>query len=223
MADPKGPDDVLRDNWAKASRLTLSAAASIFILSRGAKSGASKILEAFGLDWSSLNPYAVALFGVPTVAVLSLWSLWLAHAFARRHAGEPWHARVVTKGDLSQAGAIRPTMAAWSVLVFVVLPLAGLASLEDKFLSGTFYFSTTGGYSCPEGCVVEGQDAAAHLVPAHGLRDVLDTPYRYEGNLTYLPPWQPIIWLALGLAVALYAARYAALLARSPTGTPPTP
>ena len=151
MADPKGPDDVLRDAWAKASRLTLSAAASIFILSRGAKSGANKILEAFGLDWASLNAYAVALFGVPTVSVLLLWSLWLAHAFARRHASEPWHGRVVTKGDLSQAGAIRPTMAAWSLVTFLALPLAGLASLEDKFLSGTFLFATTGGYSCPDG------------------------------------------------------------------------
>ena len=51
---------------------------------------------------------------------------------------------------------------------------------------------------------------------------MLDTPYRYEGNLTYLPPWQPMVWIALGVAVGLYAARYAVLLTRSPSASPPT-
>jgi hypothetical protein len=54
----------------------------------------------------------------------------------------------------------------------------------------------------------------AHFWPSHGLQSILDTPYRYEGNLTYLPPWQAILWVALGIGVVGYACFYLRLLLR---------
>ena len=210
-AGVKKPDDVLRENWAKASRLTLSATVALFLLSRGAKAGANKLLEAFGLDWSALNPYAIGLFGVPVIAALCIWSLWWARAFAKRQGGKKWYERVVTKADLGQLSDKAKTLAVWSLILYMALPIIGLAALEGKFLHGTFYFSTTGAYSCPKDCVSEGA-TLAHFWPPHGLQDIWDSPYRYEGDLTYLPPWQPVIWMIMGLGVVIYAWFYAKLL-----------
>ena len=100
MADSKNSTDTLREHWGKASRLTLSGTIALFLMTRGAKSGAGKIFEILGLDWSALNAYAVALFGVPVVAGLCVWSLWWAKAFARQHTGKAWAGRVITKADL---------------------------------------------------------------------------------------------------------------------------
>ena len=213
MADAKSPDDVLRENWGKASRFTLSATVALFLLSRGAKAGANKIPEAFGLDWSTLNPYAVGLFGTPVIAVLCIWCLWWARAFAKRQAGKKWYERVVTKTDLSQVSDSARTLAVWSLVLYIMLPVIGLAALEGKFLHGTFYFSTTGAYSCPVDCVAEGA-ALSHFWPHHGFQNIWDTPYRYEGNLTYLAPWQGYIWVALGIGVLAYLVSYTALLIR---------
>jgi hypothetical protein len=63
MHDKKGPEQVLRENWGRASRTTLTAAAVLFLLSRGQKAAPSEIMKAVGLDWSALNPYAIGLFG----------------------------------------------------------------------------------------------------------------------------------------------------------------
>jgi hypothetical protein len=207
----KSHEDVLRENWGKASRVTLSATFTLFLLSRGEKSGANKILEAFGFDWTALNPYAVGLFGVPIVAILIFWSLWWARAFAQREAGNRWHERIATKSDLSQVGSKARTLALWSLFLYVILPIIGLAALEGKFLHGTFSFSTTGAYSCPKECVPE-VGIFNHFWPSHGLQSVGDTPYRYSENLTYLPPWQAIIWVALGLGVLIYTTLYLRLI-----------
>lgn len=211
MADQKNPNDMLREQWGKASRLTLSGTVALFLLTRGAKSGAGKILEIIGLDWSSLNAYAVALLGVPVVAALCVWSLWWAKAFARHQTGGDWFGRVVTKADLALIPERARIVAIWSLILFVALPLIGLGVLEAKFLHGTFYFATDGGFSCPQNCKEE-VGVLAHFWPANGFPNIFDTPYRYNGNLTYVPVMQPIVWLLFGVGVLVYAISYLRLV-----------
>jgi hypothetical protein len=218
MPDTKTPEDVLRENWGKASRATLSASAVLFIMSRGQKAALGDFLKSTGLDWSALNPYAIGLFGVPVVAALCFWSIWWARAFAQTQLSKPWFLRVATKADLSKVGDKARTMACWMLFCYLLLPITALAALEGKFLNGAFYFSTTNEYSClpgraHENCLPE-LGCSAHFWPSHGLQSVLDTPYRYEGNLTYLPPWQAMVWVALGIGVAVYAGCYCRLLFR---------
>lgn len=216
MSDKKDPNDLLRERWSKASRLMLSATIALFLLTRGAKSGAGKILEILGIDWSSLNPHAVALLGVPVVAGLYVWSLWWAKAFARRQAGAGWVGKVVTSSNLGVIPEQARTMAIWSLFVFVVLPLLGLGALEGKFLYGPFFYSTDGGFSCPQNCVEE-TGAFAHFLPANGFPNLSDTPYRYIGNLTYLPVVQPVLWLLFGVCALAYAVSYLRLVFEMPS------
>ncbi len=152
-------------------------------MTRGAKSGAGKILEIFSLDWSSLTAYAVALFGVPIVAGLCIWSFWWAKAFALRQTDKVWFARVATKSALLSVPKKAQTLAIWSLIFFVALPLIGLGALELKFLHGSFSFAQDGGFNCPTNCVLE-DGKWAHFQPDHGFPNILDTPYRYDGNLT---------------------------------------
>jgi hypothetical protein len=218
MTDTKGPEDVLRGNWERASRTTLTAAVVLFLLSRGQKAAPSEIMKMLGLDWSSLNPYAIGLFGVPVLAALCFWTLWWARAFAQSQSSKAWHERVATKTDLSGVGNKAKTLVCWSLVMYVVLPVAGLAGLLGKFLNGAFYFAMTNAYSClperaPQDCTPEGS-GMAHFWPSHGVQSIWNTPYRYEGNLTYLPPWQAVIWVALCLGVLIYAGLYFRLLLR---------
>src|SRR5579871_4306373 len=211
MADQKSPDDMLREQWGKASRLTLSGTVTLFLLTRGAKSGAGKILEIIGLDWSSLNAHAVALLGGPFVATLCVWSLWWAKAFARRHADGTWLDKVVTKSDLGLISDKARTVAIWSLIFFVALPLVGLGVLEGTFLHGNFYFAIDGNFSCPQNCKEE-VGVLAHFWPANGFPNVFDTAYRYDGNLTYVPIFQPILWLIFGVGALAYAVSYLRLV-----------
>jgi hypothetical protein len=218
MSARKSPGDVLRDNWSRASRATLTVSVVLFLLSRGQRAAPNEFMKALGVDWSGLNPYAIGLFGVPVVAVLCLWTIWWAWTFARSQpAPKKWYERVATKTDLSKVGGdTARTLARWSLVLYVFIPVIGLMTLEGKFLNGAFSFSTTNQYSClpersPQDCLPEGS-GLAHFWPPHGLRNVLHTPYRYQGNLTYLPPWQAIFWVALGLGVIVCAARYCKLL-----------
>jgi hypothetical protein len=215
MHDKKGPEQVLRENWGRASRTTLTAAAVLFLLSRGQKAAPSEIMKAVGLDWSALNPYAIGLFGVPVLAALCFWTIWWARAFAKTRTSKAWYERIATKTDLGNVGDKARTLACWSLVMFLALPVAGLAALLGKFLNGSFYFSITNEYSClpdraPQNCKPE----SSHFWPSHGLQSIWDTPYRYEGNLTYLPPWQALIWVALCLGVLVYSALYFRLLLR---------
>ncbi|MCP3385980.1 hypothetical protein NLM31_36900 [Bradyrhizobium sp. CCGUVB4N] len=221
MADQKSPDNMLREQWSKASRLTLSGTVALFLLTRGAKSGAGKILEILGVDWSSLNAHAVALLGVPVVATLCVWSLWWAKAFARRHADGAWFGKVVTKSDLGLISDKARTVAIWSLILFVALPLVGLGILEGTFLHGNFYFAVDGNFSCPQNCKEE-VGVLAHFWPANGLPDVFSTAYRYDGNLTYVPFWQPILWLLLGVGALLYALSYLRLVFGNSTSLRPS-
>jgi hypothetical protein len=214
MADQRSPNDMLREQWGKASRLTLSGTVALFLLTRGAKSGAGKILEIIGLDWSSLNAHAVALLGVPVVATLCVWSLWWAKAFARRQTGGDWFEKVVTKADLGLISDKARTVAIWSLILFVALPLIGLGVLEATFLHGKFYFATDGSFSCPQNCKAE-LGVLAHFWPENGFPDVFDTPYRYDGNLAYVPVVQPVLWLLFGVGALTYAVSYLRLVFRS--------
>ena len=103
------------------------------------------------------------------------------------------------------------TAAIWSLILFVALPLIGLGALEAKFLHGTFYFATDGGFDCSKNCEEE-VGVLAHFWPAHGFPDVFDTSYRYAGNLTYVPFVQPIVWLLFGIGALAYAVSYLRLV-----------
>ena len=177
MPDAKSPAEILRENWGKASRTTLTASAVLFILSRGQKATPSELLKAFGLDWTALNPYAIGLFGVPVIAALCLWTLWWARTYAlSRRSSTAWYERVATKTDLSQVGEEARTLAGWSLVLYVLLPIVALAALEGKFLNGTFSFSITNEYSClpdrsPQNCLPQGS-GLAHFWPPSRLQSI---------------------------------------------------
>ena len=219
MPDPKSREDVLREGWLKASRATVGTGAVLFLLSRGQKTEAGELLKALGPDWSALNPYAIGLFGVPVMVVLCFWTLWWARAFAKaQSSSRAWHARVATKTNLAASGPDGQIIACWSLVVYVAMPIAILATLLGKFLNGRFYFSDAHGHSClvengVQPCTREGS-GGLHFAPPHGLRSLWDTPYRYEGNLTYVPPWQGLVMVGLSLAVVMYLASYVRLLLR---------
>ena len=85
--------------------------------------------------------------------------------------------------------------------------MIGLGALELKFLHGSFSFAQDGGFGCPTNCVPE-NGRWAHFWPDHGFPNILDAPYRYDGNLTYLPVVQPVLWLAMGVGALAYATSY---------------
>lgn len=118
---------------------------------------------------------------------------------------------MATKSDLRLISDKARTVAIWSLILFVALPLLGLAILEGTFLRRSLYFAIDGNFSCPQNCKEE-VGVLAHFWPANGLPDVSKTAYRYDGNLTYVPVWQPILWLLFGWSFDLCRVLFAANL-----------
>lgn len=118
---------------------------------------------------------------------------------------------MATKSDLRLISDKARTVAIWSLILFVALPLLGLAILEGTFLRRSLYFAIDGNFSCPQNCKEE-VGVLAHFWPANGLPDVSKTAYRYDGNLNYVPVWQPILWLLFGIGALIYAVSYLRLI-----------
>jgi len=158
-----------------------------YFLSAAAKSGRQDSRNPWA-GWSSLQRHAVALLGVPVVATLCVWSLWWRRLLPRRHTDGAWFDKVVSKSDLGLISDKARTVAIWSLILFVALPLLGLGVLEA--VSTAISTSRSTALQLSENCR-RMVGVLAHFWPANGLRTFSRRPIATTEILTYVPVGSP--------------------------------
>jgi hypothetical protein len=175
------------------------------------------------LKWSSLDPYGVTLFAVPILSAVLIAQSIIGITFANASSapGQSWLSRVPNLLSELEGSVLHSLVAILSLLAFLVIPLFVLGKGTVKFFQGRYYYDAVAAVGCdPAGhtpCESMG-NVWNHFLPKHGLSfaDLFNTPYRYEGNLTYIPILFPSLILILSLcalvAIGLY---FVHLFARS--------
>jgi hypothetical protein len=166
-----------------------------------------------------LDPYAVTLFGIPLLSAILVAVVFIGRAYARTFRGESrWAFKVppIVEG-LSGSSLHRPvTLVMFAA--FVLLPWFALGRATFKFFDGRYYYASVASAGCNEAAMSQSCECMGnrlkHFRPKHGTGSWTNTPYRYEGNKTYIPVVFPSFFLGLALWVSLYCAAYVTMILR---------
>ena len=175
-----------------------------FLASIGVWAGmASESIAPDTLKWSSLDSYAVALFAVPLLSGTLIAQCMIGIVYAKASgAVRDRLSRIPSVLQELEGSSLRNRVAILSLLAFVVLPSLVLSRATVKFFEGSYYYAAVAARGCDPkgntGCEDMG-NYWKHFNPKHGLhfRDLANTPYRYQGNKTYIPIVFPSLILAL--------------------------
>lgn len=188
----------------------------LFLTSLGAAAAMGR--ESFASEpfkLSSLDPYGVTLFAIPLIAVVLVAQCVIGIVFARAVApsGNGWSVRVPTLFPKLEGSSVQGVAAFISLLAFFFVPFVVLVRAIFKFFAGSYYYATVAANGCDPLshtlCDKMG-NWGSHFCPKHGLHfaDLFNTPYRYEGNLTYIPILFPGLSVALVIMATAFLCGY---------------
>jgi hypothetical protein len=170
------------------------------------------------LKWSSLDAYAVTLFAVPLLSSVLIAQCMIGRVYAKSiGAVRTRNERIPNLVPELEGSSFRNRVAILSLLAFVVLPSFVLVSATAKFFEGSYAYATVAAKGCDPKESIRCEDMGNywhHFSPKHGLHfgDLTNTPYRYQGNKTYIPILFPLLILAFGGGALFALLRYMARL-----------
>ena len=175
-----------------------------FLASIGVWAGiASESFAPDTLKWSSLDSYAVALFAVPLLSGTLIAQCRIGSVYAKaKGAAHGWTSRIPDLLQELEGSSLRSQVAIISLLAFVLLPSFVLLRATVKFFEGSYAYATVAAKGCDQKGDARCEDMGnywSHFKPRHGVRfrDLTNTPYRYQGNKTYIPILFPVLIVAL--------------------------
>jgi hypothetical protein len=158
---------------------------------------------------TDLDSHSITLFAIPLLALVLIAEAIVGIAYVRAcKPNDSWSNKVppIVEG-LSESG-LRPLVSGIVLFAFLVVPWFGLGATVVKFFHGSYYYAKTASNGCdPKDMLKDCERMGAglkHFCPGgHGIGSLTNTPYRYEGNKTYIPVIFPSVYLLL-FAVACF-------------------
>ena len=170
---------------------------------------ASEKVDAGPLSFIGQNAYAITLFGIPLMAgvLTALSIIGRSYSSSSKHEAH-WTARVPPIVEDVSRSSLRAPVTVIILLGFLLLPWATLGIANRKFFEGTYYFATDASKGCEDktACQKIGS-GRQHFHAEHGI-SLTNTPYRYEGNKTYIPILYPVLFIGVSAAASLFCIRY---------------
>jgi len=165
------------------------------------------------LSFIGQNPFAITLFGIPALSggLIALSLIGVAHAKAA-HGASRWSARIPPIVDDLAKSTLGFRANLVILLGFLVLPWVTLAMANAKFFAGTYYYARDVSKGCEDKKDCDTMGSGWEHFHARRGWSLTNTPYRYEGNKTYLPIVYPIVLLALSICASVVSIRYLVLL-----------
>ncbi len=146
------------------------------------------------LSFIGQNPFAITLFGIPVVSA-ALVALCVAGGTYVRASerGKKWNARVPPIVEELGKSSLSGRVSLVILSSFVFIPALTLLAANAKFFEGSFYYSSPASKGCEEKQTCENLGSGwRHFHASHGL-SLTNTPYRSEGNKTYIPIVYPVL------------------------------
>jgi hypothetical protein len=164
---------------------------------------------------TDLDSYSVTLFAIPLLACAVIAESIIGVTYA--HACQPkeeWSNRIPPVVDGLAQSSLRRYVSVIVLFGFLIVPWFGTGAAVVKFFHGTYYYAKTASSGCDDSdpqrmsvvCEAMGS-GLKHFHPKYGIGSLTNTPYRYEGNKTYIPVIFPTAYLLLFAAACFFAFR----------------
>ena len=169
--------------------------------------------------FAGFSRQALPLIGIPLLAATLLAASYFAIKYANAARDSDWTQRVppIAK-DLSKS-TLRRAVAIVILIGFLFFPAVALVDAHITFFKGSYYFARNASAGCDESdmtkdCSWEGTGWSHFWPTKHGLsvHAIFNTPYRYEGNKTYLPLAFPMLFLLMSLLAIGAFLKYVVIL-----------
>jgi hypothetical protein len=201
--DAKREKKVATALWIPVGSFCLLAALALVAAMTSEKVGPSL------LSFIGQNPFAITLFGIPTLSGGLVALLLIGGAYARAAQDAlHWNARIPPIVDDVSRSSLGFRVSIVVFIGFVVVPLIALGMANVKFFEGTVYYSADAGKGCEDKQSCENLGSGwNHFHAVHGF-SLTNTHYRYEGNKTYIPIVYPTLMLAFSVLTLALSIRY---------------
>ena len=169
-----------------------------------------KIADALHLV--DLNSYAVTLFAIPLISVTVIAVTTVGSVYGLLESPDrQWFYRVPPIIDDLQKSTFARPVTTVIIVAFIVVPIVALSLSISKFFHGSYYYASVASAGCSDpiakSCEFMGT-GWKHFMPKYGIGSLTNTPYRYEGNKTYIPVLFPVIFLLLALVIFICSAYF---------------
>ena len=165
------------------------------------------------LSFIGQNPFAITLFGIPVLSAVLVALCVVGGAYARSVSRvNRWDTQVPPIVEELEQSSLSRRVSLVILVGFILVPALTLLMANVKFFEGTFYYSSPASRGCDERQTCENLGAGWHHFHAvHGL-SLTNTPYRYEGNKTYIPIVYPVLVLGFSTCAWALCVRYLVLV-----------
>ena len=157
---------------------------------------------------TDLDSHSITLFAIPLLSCVLIAEAIIGIAYIRAcKQNESWSNKVPPIVDGLAKSSLHSIVSVVVLLAFLIVPLFGLSAAVVKFFRGCYYYAAKASNGCdPQRmsvvCATMGS-GLKHFRPKYGIRSLTNTPYRYEGNKTYIPIIFPSTYLLL-FAIACF-------------------
>jgi hypothetical protein len=167
------------------------------------------------LKLTDLDPFAVTLVGIPVLSLALIAEEIIGYTYAKAVGPQvPWFGRVPPLIASLQGSSLQRLIAVVVLVAFIGVPWFALGRATVKFLGGSYYYASVADRGCPHETDCEKMgNGWAHFHPKYGIGSLTNTPYRYQGNKTYIPVVLPSLLVFLSTLASLLSLGYLASLA----------
>jgi hypothetical protein len=206
-SDPESEKKVATAIWKPVGGFGLFSSLALLAAMTSEKVGPSV------LSFIGQNPFAITLFGIPVLSAVLVALCIAGGAYARAvGAKSSWDTRVPPIVEELEQSSLSRRVSLVILVGFILVPLLTLLMANVKFFEGTFYYSSPASKGCDEKQTCENLGAGwHHFHVVHGL-SLTNTPYRYEGNKTYIPIVYPVLVLSFSTCAWALCVRYLVLV-----------
>lgn len=161
---------------------------------------------------TELDSHSIALFATPLLAGVVIVESIIGIAYVRAcKPKEQWPNKIPPIVDGLSESSLRRFVSAVVLVGFLIVPWFGAGLAVKKFFGGTYYYARVANNGCDPlrmsvSCEVMGS-GLEHFRPKHGIGSLTNTPYRYEGNKTYIPVVIPSIYVLMFALACFFGIR----------------
>jgi hypothetical protein len=161
---------------------------------------------------TDLDSHSITLFAIPLLACVVIAESIIGAAYVRAcKPKEEWSKKIPPIVEGLSRSSLRRYVSAIVLFAFVMVPWFGAGAALSKFFSGSYYYAKVASSGCdPQRMSVACETMGSglkHFRPKYGVGSLTNTPYRYEGNKTYIPVIFPTTYLLLFAAACFFAFR----------------
>ena len=172
-----------------------------------------------------LDSHSITLFAIPLLSCVLIAEAVIGTAYIRASKrNESWANRVPPIVDGLRESGLHSVVSAVVLFAFLIVPWFGLSAAVVKFFRGSYYHASIASKGCdPQKISVVCEPMGSglkHFRPKYGIGSLTNTPYRYEGNKTYVPVIFPSAYLLLFAVACFFAFRNCRWLFWEPPGQP---